>query len=197
MTSSKITSLILAGGQSRRMGRDKALLMVNDVPLLEKTVAIAAPLSHTVWINTPWRQEYDYLFSKKIRWCDDTQQQGGLVAFTEFLKTKPTNNWVLLLACDLPYLQLEQLQKWAQQLPQIPKTYDVALVKNTAGFYEPLCGFYRGTVAKSLEKYQETGDRSFQKWLITENIYELTLDTKNMLFNCNTPEDFATLKAQS
>ncbi|AFY38195.1 molybdenum cofactor guanylyltransferase [[Leptolyngbya] sp. PCC 7376] len=196
MPENNVVSLIVAGGQSRRMGQDKALLIVDGVPLLQRTVAITSQLSKVVWVSTPWRKEYEYLFSEQVQWVDDSLQQGGLVALAEFLTVKPIDEWILLLACDLPYLKLEQLQKWKQQLTQIPESCDVALVKNAAGFYEPLCGFYRGTVANSLEKYRKEGERSFQKWLATEMVFELVLDDLTMLFNCNTPEDFATLKAQ-
>jgi molybdopterin-guanine dinucleotide biosynthesis protein A len=66
-------------------------------------------------------------------------------------------------------------------------------------FHEPLCGFYRVTVKDSLEKFIANGGRSFQKWLANEAVFPLDISpelAEKMFFNCNTPEDFATLKAK-
>jgi molybdopterin-guanine dinucleotide biosynthesis protein A len=196
--------LILAGGKSRRMGRDKALLPLGEASFLAATVAIARQLSPAIWVSTPWREEYREIFTQGVQWLDDPLQEGGLMALTQFLReqiqNQAENDWVLLLACDLPHLQIEQLQTWINQLEQIPDHYQAALVRQQDGqsgksFYEPLCGFYRTTAITSLEKFVAGGDRSFQRWLATEQVYELDLAEENMLFNCNTPADFATLKA--
>ncbi len=196
MTENNVVSLILAGGQSRRMGQDKALLTVEGVPLLQRTMAIAANLTEQVWISTPWRDVYQPYFSETVQWLDDAQQQGPVVALAESLKQMPQREWVLVLACDLPYLDQGQLEEWITLLETVPENCVAALVKQEK-WYESLCGFYRFSAQVSLQKFIQNGDRSFQKWLVTENVYELPLETENMLFNCNTPEDFATLKAHS
>jgi molybdenum cofactor guanylyltransferase len=41
ITASQVTAIILAGGQSKRMGRDKALIEVDGVPLLSRVYAVA------------------------------------------------------------------------------------------------------------------------------------------------------------
>ncbi|MGB2925732.1 MAG: molybdenum cofactor guanylyltransferase [Limnothrix sp.] len=187
--------LILAGGKSRRMGRDKALLCLDNQSLLQRTVEIATSISPRVWVVTPWRDEYQFVFSERVQWLDDPKQAGGLVAIAHSFPQLVTSEWILAIACDMPFLNTEQLEIWAQQLTEIPSTYTAALVRRDQR-YEPLCGFYRCTVRRSLEKFVANGGRSFQKWLATEQVYELTLEAEKMLFNCNTPTDFATLKAK-
>lgn len=188
--------LILAGGKSRRMGQDKALLRIDGETLLERTVAIASQLSHEVWISTPWRDEYQSCLSEKVQWLDDVQQEGPVIALSQSLQKMLRREWVLVLACDLPYLDQKQLKQWIVALEMVPKDCVAALVKQEK-WYEPLCGFYRCSAQTSLEEFIENGDRSFQKWLATEQVFELELDDPSMLFNCNTPKDFATLKAPS
>ena len=175
------------------MGQDKALLPVENSTLLQRTVEIAQLISPQVWIVTPWRDAYKSVFSETVQWLDDPDPQGGLVALRRSLTHLPSAQWILLLACDLPYLDAEQLQTWVQILDQLPLECAAALVKQHQR-YEPLCGFYRGTVQPSLAKFTANGGRSFQKWLATEQVYELSLNDDQMLFNCNTPADFATLK---
>lgn len=175
------------------MGQDKALLPVENSTLLQRTVDIAQLISPQVWIVTPWREAYQPVFSETVQWLDDPHQQGGLVAFRRSLPQLQAPQWVLLLACDLPYLDAQQLQTWVPILNQIPSQYAAALVKQNQR-YEPLCGFYRGTVQSSLVRFTTNGGRSFQKWLATEAVYPLSLNDDRMLFNCNSPADFATLK---
>lgn len=201
--STALQTLILAGGQSRRMGQDKALLPLANTTLLQRTVDIAtginAPRHSPVWIVTPWRDGYQSVFSEQVQWLDDPHQQGGLMAFHHALGEIPRipgDEWVLLLACDLPYLNLAQLQTWWSVVQALPGEYNAALVQRE-NIYEPLCGFYRKTVKNSLAHFCQKGGRSFQKWLATESVYELSLGEEQMLFNCNTPGDFATLRANT
>lgn len=192
-----LETIILAGGQSRRMGRDKALLTIDGITLLEKTVAIAKNVSQKVWLVTPWRDEYQKIFTGTVQWLDDPKQEGGLVALALALAKISASDWVLVLACDLPYLHQKQLQLWVANLENIPEQYSAALVKREH-FYEPLCGFYRVTNQASLAKFIANGGRSFQKWLANEQVFPLNIApelSEKILFNCNTPEDFATLKA--
>lgn len=199
MDNNAIQTVILLGGQSRRMGRDKALLLLQDQTLLARTITIAEQISPIVWLNTPWREDYQPFLSQTVQWFNDREQAGGLVALQQFLNEIQPNGWVLLLACDLPYLEVNQLQIWCEQLATIPLNNQAALVEHkikSKQCYEPLCGFYRGTIRDSLNRFVTQGGRSFQQWLATERVFELAIAPEKaakMLFNCNTPADFATL----
>ncbi|HEY9661833.1 MAG TPA: NTP transferase domain-containing protein, partial [Allocoleopsis sp.] len=99
--------------------------------------------------------------------------------------------WVLLLACDLPYLQAKVLQDWASQLPAVAASTIALLPQNPQGWWEPLCGFYRLHCLPDLEVFIAQGGRSFQGWLATQKVQPLPLANPQMLFNCNTPQDFS------
>ncbi|QCS48648.1 molybdenum cofactor guanylyltransferase [Picosynechococcus sp. PCC 11901] len=186
---------ILLGGKSQRMGTDKALLQWGEQTLLRRTLEIATALSDEIYLLTPWRDRYQPYLSTTVHWLDDPAQQGGLVALHQGMKTLNLQGWVLLLACDLPKLDQGQLEQWIQQLDEIPTRYTAALV-NQGQFYEPCCGFYRNTAQTSLQQFIDQGGRSFQKWLATVPVFPLAIANPAMLFNCNTPADFATLKTQ-
>ncbi|MEM9905422.1 MAG: NTP transferase domain-containing protein, partial [Cyanobacteria bacterium P01_D01_bin.44] len=101
-------------------------------------------------------------------------------------------DWVLLLACDLPGLEVAVLRQWQAQLATLPAAAIAALPRSHKG-WEPLCGFYRRTVLANLEGAIEQGTRSFQRWLatasMTPSITPLTAPS-SMLVNCNTPEQW-------
>lgn len=193
MSRSELPIFILLGGKSQRMGTDKALLSIGEQTILQCTLEIATALSDEIYLLTPWRDRYQPFFSPTVRWLNDPYQQGGLVALHHGLETVSPADWVLLLACDLPHLELTQLQQWIQELETIPPPYPAALV-NQGKFYEPCCGFYRSTAQTSLQQFIARGGRSFQKWLATVPVFSLAIANPEMLFNCNTPADFATLK---
>lgn len=185
--------VILAGGKSRRMGKDKALLSVDNKPLLQRTIQVTTSLGAKAWIVTPWRDAYAQFFSNDAHWLDDPLQQGPLVALTIALPQIPPAEWILVLACDLPYLNVIQLTHWLELLKEVPDEYVAALVKQD-DYWEPLCGFYRPSIQNSLKKFVAQEGKSFQKWLTHEKVFTLPVIDPQMLFNCNTPTDFVTLR---
>ncbi|MEO1295603.1 MAG: NTP transferase domain-containing protein, partial [Cyanobacteria bacterium J06636_16] len=98
--------LILAGGMSRRMGQDKALLELEGISLLRRTWNIAHTLTDAVWVVTSRPEQYQSLLPPNAQWiretppASDTVPPGPLVAFTQAL-TQIKTDWILLLACDL------------------------------------------------------------------------------------------------
>ncbi len=114
----------MAGGYSRRMGQDKALLTLCDgQPLISRTAQVAQSLSTEVLIVTPWPERYRAIVSDSVRLiaeshslpnsatCDQKLSDGplsGFVAGWQHLST----DWCLLLACDLPQLETSVLQEW-------------------------------------------------------------------------------------
>jgi molybdopterin-guanine dinucleotide biosynthesis protein A len=110
-----------------------------------------------------------------------------LVAFAQGLVQVDTD-WVLLLACDLPQLQVKVLQGWVTGLEKTGEEA-IALLPRQAKGWEPLCGFYRRQCLPILTKYINEGGRSFQGWLAQHPVQELPVSNSQVLFNCNTPAD--------
>jgi molybdenum cofactor guanylyltransferase len=197
-----LTAIILAGGKSSRMGQDKALIQIDGIPLLQKVYEVAAACSQQVIVVTPWQERYQQLLPHTCKFVqemhltatsDDTQNHGPLVGFAQALATVETE-WVLLLACDLPNLDVPTLKKWANRLNKIEDNSIALLVKHHKG-WEPLCGFYRQLCLPSLNEFISQGGRSFQKWLAHNPVAALPNSDPEILFNCNTPEDVMKINA--
>ncbi|MGI0483422.1 molybdenum cofactor guanylyltransferase [Geminocystis sp. CENA526] len=185
----EIATIILAGGKSSRMGKDKALLDINGIPLLRKTFDIAQQCTDRVYIVTPWGEKYRSILPQECNFIQELSSfQGGLIAFSHALN-EVKSDWILLLACDLPFLTVNEIQTWIKYLPSIKESSMAFLPKDEKG-WQCLCGFYRSNCRQSLEDYLNTGNRSFQKWLNTEKVEELKVKNKQIFFNCNTPQDY-------
>jgi molybdopterin-guanine dinucleotide biosynthesis protein A len=192
-----LAAIILAGGQSSRMGQDKALISVNGVPLLRHVYDAAAGCTAEIYVVTPWPQRYQTLLPRTCRLVQerplhpDIQPQGPLVGFAQGL-SQVKADWVLLLACDLPRLRAEVLQDWANQLHTVSESA-IAFVPHNAKGWDPLCGFYRRSCLPTLNAFISRGGRSFQRWLDHNEVQAIPDPDPSMLFNCNTPNDLAAL----
>jgi molybdopterin-guanine dinucleotide biosynthesis protein A len=193
-----LTAIILAGGKSLRMGQDKALLTLKGRSLLTQTCQVAQKVAQTVYVITPWADRYQAFVPENCRilpevWPPDCQKSAGpLWGFSQALSQVQTS-WILLLACDLPYLNAIDLQKYAQVLPEIALTKIAVLPRSVKG-WEPLCGFYRTSCLGKLTFFLDQFGYSFQQWLSQESVEELKISNQDLLFNCNTPKDWAAIQ---
>ncbi|MFN6499346.1 MAG: molybdenum cofactor guanylyltransferase [Nostoc sp. DedQUE01] len=193
-TCCKLTAIVLAGGNSSRMGQDKALIPIQGVPLLQRVCDIAKGCADTVYVVTSWPERYQDLLLSGCQFIQEVplpsaspQTHGPLVGFAQGLAQVQTE-WVLLLACDLPRLRVEVLEEWATRLDTVGDDAIAALAHHPKG-WEPLCGFYRRRCLPQLLDFINQGGRSFQEWLQQYPVEALPLPEPEMLFNCNAPED--------
>lgn len=184
-----LAGLILAGGKSSRMGQDKALIPWDGVPLLQRVTKVAAECCQEVYILTPWPERYQAILSAENYQfiVESNPGQGPLVALAQALAEIPTE-WVLVLACDMPLLQVEIIRDWTNQLNNIPGSI-LATVPQQESIWQPTCGFYRREALAELQEFIQQGGRSFQSWLEQIPVEPILVDEQlsNMLFNCNTP----------
>ena len=184
----EIAAIVLAGGRSSRMGEDKALIKLGDRPLLYQICTLAQECATQVYVVTPWIEKYQAILPKNCQLIPEkTRHQGPLRGFAAGLQYVK-QEWVLLLACDLPLLTASVVKQWCQSLPTVSSSAIAFLPSSNKG-WEPLCGFYRRSCLPLLKTYLEGGGQSFQSWLSSHIVQELPISDRQILFNCNTPED--------
>ncbi len=215
--------MVLAGGRSRRMGKDKALLpMADGQPLLLKTVQSARSLTSNVIVVTPWPARYQALLPDTVTFVkeplppatpsESAISAGPLSGFTYGWQAV-SSDWCLLLACDLPYLDPAVMQRWwswlqeeliskelvRKTLADQSKDSPLPMASLTSGKrgWEPLCGYYHRRCIPSLVQYLDSGQKSFQSWLSKVPILSYQSVPKRMLFNCNTPTDWVIVSPPS
>ncbi|MFH1091104.1 MAG: molybdenum cofactor guanylyltransferase, partial [Pseudomonadota bacterium] len=108
----EITGIILAGGESRRMGRSKAFLEIGGQPLVARVVSTMVKVCREVMIVT--KNPLDYLdFDLKIV-RDLVPGQGPLGGLATGL-FYAHYDWALAVGCDLPFLQAALLANLAER----------------------------------------------------------------------------------
>lgn len=187
-------ALILAGGQSRRMGTDKALLVHQGQTLIEHVHGVASACATVVYIVGPPRVGLPLTWSYLP---ETTPGQGPLGAFQQSLTHLATpgqaDDWLLLLACDLPYLSASTLRQWQSQLATLPPETIAYLPPHPKG-WEALGGFYHWRCQPSLDRFVLQGGHSFQDWLRQQAVAPISVSDPQMLANWNTPEDRSALR---
>jgi molybdenum cofactor guanylyltransferase len=195
MDASELAVVILAGGRSSRMGRDKATIEIAGVPLIRRIYDVVATCVELgqIYVVTPWPEQYRQVLPTDCNFILEQQpHQGPLLAFAQAL-AEMNAAWVLLLACDLPNLSTSVIQSWIDSLPSIDSQSIAYLPRHISKGWEPLCGFYRQICHDSAIEYIDNGGRSFQGWLRTNVVTELVVADPLCLANCNTPADLATI----
>lgn len=172
---SPITAVILAGGQSRRMGMDKALLRLpsGGPTLIERVVAAARTVTDDVVVVT---EDAGQLPAKPVRTVADVIPYAGplagLVAGFEAARYPD----VLALACDLPYLSVPLLRWMASQ----PRTWDalVPRLPNEDGKtgWEPLHALYTHACLPPMRAALDRGERHMTAFFPAIRVQSLTAD---------------------
>ena len=193
----RFSAIVLAGGESSRMGRDKALLNMGSCALLTQVCLVASRYAAQTFVVTPWIEKYQNILPRGCQLVKEKLVLGSgsntpLIGFAQGMQLIKTE-WVLLLACDLPHISPSQVKQWSLGLATVLPTKIALLPRNAKG-WEPLCGFYRRSCVDSLENYIDQGGRSFQSWLAQHPVAELPISDRTCLFNCNTPEDWKLIK---
>lgn len=103
----RVSLAILAGGQSKRMGRDKAFLKVGGQPVIERILARVKPLTTDILIGTNSPEKYTQF---GVRLVSDVYPNksalGGIYSVIRAARFPA----VLVVACDMPFLNPALLQ---------------------------------------------------------------------------------------
>ncbi|MEO1131732.1 MAG: molybdenum cofactor guanylyltransferase [Cyanobacteria bacterium J06639_1] len=183
-----LAAIVLAGGRSSRMGRDKAAIALDGVPLLTRTCRVARELASDVVVVTS-QPKRDRLVPPECRIVREPEAFQGPLAGVLCGAAAIASRWTLVLACDLPNLHAATLQSWVVQLSEVSDDAIAVLPSGVKG-WEPLCGFYRDRCWPRLQEYWNAGGRSLQRWLRDrEDITEIPNVPPEVVFNCNTPAD--------
>jgi len=191
----EITGFILAGGQSSRMGENKAFLMFEGKPLIDYSIASARSLCEDVFIVGP--KELYGAFGRIVKDVyPDCGPLGGIHAALGRSQTELN----LVLPVDMPFLPPDFLRYLAEEAERSGAT--VCVPKLRTG-YQPLCAIYNkrfeAIAESSLKENKYKVDAAFpadSTHIVTEEMMVAAGFTPRIFENLNTPEDFARAKSE-
>ena len=180
---------ILAGGESRRMGRDKVHLKLGEDTLIERVLAAVALLEVTCALIANQPEEFTHL--ELPVHADLRPGMGPLGGLHTALSTTSAEA-VLLLACDLPFVTAEFLRFLVGQLGN----HQAVVPRGEDGF-QPLCAVYARSCLPAVERLLDADVFKVMRLFSEVDMRVLEpdewreFDPHGRLFvNLNTPEDY-------
>ena len=180
--------MLLAGGRSRRMGRDKATLSIDGEPLWQRQLQALRQLAPTVlWIST--RAQPLWCPSEIEAVLDEPPSRGPLSGLAAGLRRLQTSH-LLVLAIDLPRVSVGHLRKlWGLAEP------GKAVIPLNADYFEPLCAVYPAEASPIAQHALSAGDFSLQhlaSTLLSASLgraYAVPPEERPLYLNLNRPAD--------
>jgi len=176
---------ILAGGQSRRFGQNKALFVIDGQSILERVIAAIPPPAQILLItNSP--AEYAQFALPTLP--DHYPGCGPLAGIHAGLHHSP-QEWNFFLACDFPSLQSSVIK----EILAAPRPAQVILPETSEGL-QPLCALWSKAALPAVETALQKQERRVHAVLAKLALQVVSPAAPQMLLNLNTPQDLHKLQ---
>jgi molybdopterin-guanine dinucleotide biosynthesis protein A len=185
----RVTGLILAGGQGRRMGNvDKGLQPLRGRPMVAWVLERLAPQVTDVIVNANQNQaEYARLGCRVVG--DEIGGFAGPLAGLQAGLKANVHPFLVTVPCDSPFLPRDLVARLHAAL--IANHADLAVAR-TGDQPHPVFSLVRETLAGHLTKFLEGGGRKIDAWYASLKVVEVPFDDQPDAFsNINTPADLA------
>lgn len=179
----RASAVILAGGDSRRMGRDKALLPIDGKPLIARIADRLKELFDEVIIGANRIEDYRFLGLEIVP--DREPGQGPLMGIASCLG-RTVEDLAFVTACDVPRIDLGFIHR----LIGLARGFDMALPVTGDRSYEPLFAVYRKTVVPPAMDILRLGGRRIIDLINRVNVRLVEASGADLFRNINTMDDY-------
>jgi molybdopterin-guanine dinucleotide biosynthesis protein A len=189
MYESQLTGIILSGGKSSRMGKEKGLVDFQGKPLISHAILALKPLVDNIILGAN-HQLNNY---KKFGYTiveDEVKNIGPLGGVLSCLQHSDTKNNIIL-SCDMPFVSTDLLNYLIKQ----KQDYDVVVPIHDTNKIEPLCGIYSKSIIPVMEDAVKEGNYKLRdifkkvRFATVEIGPSLPFYSRRLFYNINKPED--------
>lgn len=177
------TAIILAGGQSRRMGQDKSLMPIGDVPMIQHIANQLQPFFAELLVGANSPGKYDFLGLPVVP--DQAPDMGPLMGIMSGL-ARSRHDLNFVCGCDIPTMHLD----FILQMLRTAENFDIVMPRSPDGRPEPLFALYRRSVIPVAKAVLERGGRRIVDLLPGCRVKHLELPATGWYRNLNTLADY-------
>jgi molybdenum cofactor guanylyltransferase len=188
-----VTLVVLAGGKSSRMGRDKALLPFLGKPLIERIVSRLCLIAGEVILSTDNPDLYSKYDWKIV--VDEVMDSGPLAGFCASFKAA-SFPMIAVVACDMPFVNEMLFNKLIQDCHR--KKADAAIPASPRGLEPMHAVFFKEPCLPVIQESFQNGELEIINWVNKINLLVLGKDqvskfdpNYSMFINVNTQEEFS------
>lgn len=190
--SDSLAGVVVAGGESRRMGRDKATLRVpgGSTTMVEHVVGIIAQRCEPVFVMAAQGQPLPALEAARII-RDESRSQGPLPATGRGLRAAAEAGARLAFVCavDMPLVTPELID----ELVRLAVETNAEVVSPWDGRSHFLAAVYRTDLADRVDRLVAAGERRMSALIDASDAQQIVLSDSRPLTNVNTAADLQTL----
>jgi molybdopterin-guanine dinucleotide biosynthesis protein A len=183
------TAVILAGGDSQRMGRDKASLLLGEQSLLERVAATMGQVFPCVIVSV--REPRPEINLPQV--CDEPGVAGPLAGVIAAL-AKVKTPWAFIVACDMPFMRPAMIELLSRYRGDCQ-----AVVPVVQGHQQTLAAFYAGSALGAMRAHLAGGGKNSLRAILGQ-LRVRYVDESELLavdpglrsfFDLDTPQDVA------
>ncbi len=188
----EVTGIVLAGGRSSRMGKDKGLCSFRNKPLVAYAIEILKPLCGKMMISANHFPEKYAAFGIPVV-PDENQNIGPMGGIHACLKRSKTQH-NLILSCDTPFVSTQIFSLLLENI----ENYQAVCPSHDTFLIEPLSAYYNTNILGDLEEAIAHREYKLMHFLTRIRFRALPIDeqypffSRNLFLNLNTPEDLKT-----
>lgn len=189
----KLYGLVLAGGKSTRMGSDKGLIKYHSIPQQEHLYKLLEHTCDKVFLSVREEQQsvMDNTFNTIV---DQNEYRGPFNGILTAHKAYPDAAW-LVLACDLPLIDLKALKNLADN--RNPKKLATSYATRKTNLPEPLITIWEPEGLKRAISYLEASESTCpRKFLINSDVELINPQHDEVLYNANSVSDYEFIKSK-
>lgn len=184
--------LVLAGGASTRMQRDKAAIDYHGQSQLHWTFHLLSHVCAATFVSVRPDQREEPTRAGLPQIVDRQPGIGPIAGISAALHAHPKAAW-LVVACDLPFLNEQTLRYLVEH--RDPRKIATAFKSSHDGLPEPLCTIWEPATREPVLAYVAAGKQCPRKFLINADALVLELPDTRALDNVNTADEYRTTVA--
>tara|TARA_B100000902_G_C27059083_1_gene788173 strand:+ start:29 stop:640 length:612 start_codon:yes stop_codon:yes gene_type:complete len=197
MDHNNILAVVLAGGKSKRFGRDKSQVKLGDKILIDYILSEIIDFYKDILIVT--NQPIKFLTSNKISVTSDIKKDfgplGGVYSAMKWVRdNKKDYKWISTFPTDTPFFKKDNLIKFYEKINLNENNLFFIKSKNTR---HNIFGLWSLELFEKLEKSLDKGDRKVELWANENGVKTIDFEyenNKDPFFNINTEKDFEIAK---
>jgi molybdopterin-guanine dinucleotide biosynthesis protein A len=181
--------IVLAGGSSRRMQWDKALLPAPEGTIIEHIIEQLEDHFEEVLVSVSSKKKFDFLDRTLI--VDEKPGEGPMMGIKTALRYS-RNKTCFVIACDIPDIDLGFLARLIHEAHKA----DIALPVSPDGRLEPLFAVYDKAVVPEMQRLLDRGVRSLLPLFESCSVQYVPMEKNSWFKNLNTRKDYENFLTQ-
>ncbi len=178
----QVAGFVLVGGQSSRMGRDKARLPVQSHLLVEDVAYKVGCIAKNVALVGESLRYRDL----GLECLDDLRASMGPLAGVEAALASRRGDLNLVVACDMPSLKVSWLEELVRQA--LDRKEECMVAQDSAGIIHPLCSVWKSSCLPRVE--EALASRRLRLFDLLESLNAHRVSLADPMYNVNTPEEW-------